>query len=282
MFRNERITRTPPECRRRGSSAEAERRVCIPVTINERSPPIRLDGMMRPIRCGLLLGVALLATGATLVGQQGSRGGEWSGHGGDKGYTRYSPLEQINKDNVKNLHIASRRSALAPELLAQYPSVRSRNPFQSTPIMVDGVLYSSNGIGLVEAFDPATGKTIWVQALSEPAERVLTGQSNRGVAYWRSDRDERILSVRDGYLLALDPKTGKLIRSFGDGGKVDLGEYEDSPERGHHSWRSPPLIVRDVVVVGSSSTDATGLLLLRAGTSGPTTCGPASADGPFT
>ena len=212
-----------------------------------------------------MLCVALLAMSGTLEGQQGSKSGEWHSHGGDKGFTRYSSLEQINKDNVKNLQIVWRRPAVAPELRAQYPDLKYGNQFQSTPLMVNGVLYGSNGVGLVEAFDPATGKMIWVQELPEPENETISGRAIRGVAYWRSGSDERILSVRDRYLLAIDPKTGKLIRSFGDGGKVDLADYGDTAEPVRYSWRSVPLVVRDVVVMGSSSPDATGLMGFRAG-----------------
>jgi quinoprotein glucose dehydrogenase len=203
-----------------------------------------------------LLLVALVATGAPLKGQQGTNGGEWPNPGGDEGFTRYSPLEQVNKDTVKNLRIVWRRPAVADELRVQYPGLKYGNQLQSTPQMVNGVLYASNGIGLVEAFDPATGKTIWVQELAEHGEEALTGEASRGVAFWRSGGDERILSVRGRYLLATDPKTGKLIRGFGDGGKVDLGIYADTREPVNYRWRAAPLVVRDVVIVGSAVTRA--------------------------
>ena len=95
------------------------------------------------------------------------------------------------------------------------------NLFRSTPLMIDGVLYASNGIGLVEAFDPATGKTLWVQESTDSSPEALNGTATRGIAYWRNGAEERILSVRPPYLFAINPKTGELIRSFGDGGKVE-------------------------------------------------------------
>src|SRR5262249_61389408 len=145
--------------------------------------------------------------------------------GGDKAYTKHTPLDQINNDNVKSLRVAWRRPSLAGELLAEYPDAKA-NMLQSTPLLVDGVMYASNGVGLIE--DPATGRTIWVQELPkrgptvEPAD--LVGQSSRSVAYWRDGLDKRLLSIRHHYLIATNPETGKPIREFGDRGLVDLGD----------------------------------------------------------
>jgi quinoprotein glucose dehydrogenase len=202
-----------------------------------------------------LLCVAVLLHGVTFEAQGGATRGEWPNAGGDKGFTRYSSLDQINRDTVTDLGIAWRRPALTDEFRAQNSDVVGRRQamFQSTPIMVNGVLYASNGVGLVEALDPATGETLWVQELEEEGEGALVGQASRGVAYWRRGTEERILSVRRHYLVATDAKTGKLIRGFGDGGKVDLRYYADAAEPiDSFRWRSAPLVVGDVVVVGSS------------------------------
>ena len=98
---------------------------------------------------------------------QGTNGGEWPVHGGDTAYTRYVPLDQINANNVNDLRVAWRRPAVDASLHARFPDLQYSNNLRSTPLMVDGVLYASNGIGLVEAFDPATGETQWVQELQE-------------------------------------------------------------------------------------------------------------------
>lgn len=212
---------------------------------------------------GGMLGLALLGGIATLQAQRGTQGGDWPAQAGDKGATRYSPIDQINKDTVKRLNVAWRRPAVAPEFLAQHPDAKYGTPFQSTPIMVDGVLYAEDGVGLVEAFDPGTGKTLWVQELPAQAEGAFTAQqAARGVAYSRTGSDERILSVFGHYLIATDPKTGKMIRGFGDGGKVDLGVFAEAPDPEAprkaafkpemYRWRSAPIVVRDTVVVGSA------------------------------
>jgi quinoprotein glucose dehydrogenase len=83
----------------------------------------------------------------------------------------------------------------------------------------------------------------------------VRSHSGRGVAYWTDGRDERILHVTQGYrLIALDAKTGRLIPSFGKDGVVDLYEGLDRPvpKEGQITWGSPPLIVRDIAVIGAN------------------------------
>ena len=120
--------------------------------------------------------------------------------------------------------MAWRRPAVDVSLQTRFPDLQYSNQLRSTPVFVDGSLYASNGIGLVEAFDPATGGTRWVQELPESGGDTPRGASSRGVAYWGGTEagDPRILSVRGSLLLATDTRTGNLISSFGDGGKVDL------------------------------------------------------------
>ena len=211
--------------------------------------------MQRVLSFGGVLCVVLfvLVAGPFLRGEVGTKGGEWPNHGGDLGFSRYSPLDQINKDNVKSLRIAWQRPAVSPELTTQFPGLKYGNKLLSTPLMINGVLYASDGVGLVEAFDPATGKTLWVQQLPDEDEAPPRGNASRGVAYFQSGGDERIFSVRPPYLLATDPKTGKLIRRFGEGGKVDLQNYADTVDQVPYRWLSAPLVTRDVVIVGSST-----------------------------
>src|SRR5881296_1730450 len=87
--------------------------------------------------------------------QRGTSGGQWPNHSGDKGSTKYAPLDQINRSNVRSLHVAWRRPAVADELREQHHELKFSNLFRSTPLMINGVLYPSDGIGLVEAFNPA-------------------------------------------------------------------------------------------------------------------------------
>ena len=182
--------------------------------------------------------------------QQGTTG-EWHVHGGDAGYTRYSSLDQINTDTVGDLDIAWRRSSVDASLIQQWPDLQYSNQLRSTPIMVEGILYASNGIGLVEAFDPGTGQTLWVQDHSFLGNDTPRGASNRGVAYWADGADKRIFSIRPPYLLVTNASTGQSIDSFGSNGKVDL-RYD--AETGY-SGTSPPVVVKDVVILGSAMAD---------------------------
>ncbi len=200
----------------------------------------------------MLLG-AIVALGLTVTADsRDTLNGQWRVYSGDNSATKYSPLDQINKDNVTRLKIAWRRPQAPPEILAATPDLRLNNNFRSTPIMVEDVLYASNGLGLAEAFDPETGKTIWVQ---EPGDDPLRGSASaRGVAYWNDGNAGRILTFRNQFVYALDAKTGKAIPSFGDRGRVDMTIGMDPRAR---TWLSTaaPLVVRDVVVLGWSLPD---------------------------
>ena len=195
-----------------------------------------------------------LAVSLSVAAQQGAKAGQWPNHSGDKGSTKYSPLDQINKNNVRNLKVAWRRPAAADEFRQRKPGLLVPGNFRSTPLMINGVLYASNGIGLVEAFDPSTGKTMWLQEAPESAPEALAGAATRSIGYWRSGTDERILSVRPPYLMAINPKTGELIHAFGNGGKVDL-RNDLGAKPVPFNATSAPLVIKDVVVVGSSVAD---------------------------
>lgn len=209
-----------------------------------------------PPTVGVLASVLVVGVAATAVAQNGTTG-EWRVHGGDSGFTRYAALDQINAETVNDLEIAWRRGAVDASLHVRWPDLQYSNQLRSTPVMVDGVLYASNGIGMVEAFDPATGETVWVQELPFLGEETPRGAANRGVGFWEDDSggSRRILSVRPPYLLATDVDTGRLIPEFGDGGKVDLRVYADTAELIDYNYTSPPLVVRDVVVVGQAMAD---------------------------
>jgi quinoprotein glucose dehydrogenase len=119
--------------------------------------------------------------------------------------------------------------------------------------MIDGVLYAQNGIGLVEAFHPETGKTIWVQERFEGDQ--LRGQPSRGISYWGTGAEARLLTVRGQYLIALEPKTGKIIRSFGVNGRTDLLPAL-GPKATGFAQTSSPQVCNDVVIIGNAMSDS--------------------------
>ena len=183
-----------------------------------------------------------------------TRDGEWPTYGGDLGHTRYAPLDQINASNFGSLEIAWRYSVAN---LGPTPETR----FQSTPLVVDGVLYTTGGSRrAVTALDAATGEQLWVYSLNEgergaEAPRRLSG---RGLAFWQRGDDKRVVYVTPGYrLVALNAATGRPVESFGDDGIVDLydtldqGDDWDTTQIGTHS---PPTIASNVIIVPAAHT----------------------------
>ena len=211
------------------------------------------------MRTHLCVVASLLVFAVGLVGavpvsaQQGATDGEWRVYAADIGATKYSSLDQIDRDNVANLRIAWQRPSLDQSILDAVPGLAVGNRFRSTPLMIDGVLYTPNAVGLVEAFDAGTGETVWVQEPVEEAPQAYRGAGTRGVAYWTDGTDQRIIVQRGQYLIALNAKTGRPYPDFGDGGRVDL--TIGLAEGARYRWGSAPTVVGDVVVLGQSMSD---------------------------
>ena len=186
-------------------------------------------------------------------GQQRT-GGDWAYFGGDKAFTRYAPLDQITRDNVGDLRILWRRPAVDRSLMERFPNLIVPGNLRATPILSGGVLYAPNGVGLVEAFHPATGETLWVQEPFDPGPQGANGRSTQGVNYWEEGADGgegadgRLIVVRGGYLYALDPRSGRALPDFGEAGRVNLVP----PSARRFNLQSGPIVVNDVVVVGGT------------------------------
>ena len=190
------------------------------------------------------LAAVLITLPGGLHAQDPSAG--WSYYGADKAFTRYAPLDGIDRGNVDRLRIVWRRSAVDSAIVDAFPDRSIPGNLRSTPILLDGVLYAPNAFGLVEAFDAGTGATIWRQELFETTAAESAGGSSRGVDHWSDGPSRRLLSVRGRYLYALDADSGDPITTFGEGGRVDL-----VPSGGRSfSWSSGPIVVDDVVVIG--------------------------------
>jgi len=202
--------------------------------------------------------VGLVAAGAIAVQSQ-ARQGDWRYFGGDKAFTRYSPLDQINRDNVRNLQVVWRRPAVDDKLMQAFPDLRVSAYLRSTPIMIDGMLFTQDVHGFISAFDPGSGATIWQQEPFARTPEEAMGQSTRGVDYWRGgsgNNDQRILAVRGEYLYALNAKTGKPYPEFGDKGRVSLHFTDNQPLAGRFSDTTGPLVVGNVVIVTGNTAGA--------------------------
>ncbi|MCM3881523.1 MAG: PQQ-binding-like beta-propeller repeat protein [Vicinamibacterales bacterium] len=200
----------------------------------------------------VLVPVATLMLWMTMIvsGQTGVKNGEWPHWGGDAGGTKYSPLDQINRENVKNLRIAWRWKA-------DNYGPRADANMEATPLMVGGVLYTTAGTRrAVVAIDGASGETIWMYRLDEGARADMAPRSvSRGVEYWTDGKEQRIILISKGYrLVSLDAKTGIPDPRFGKGGIVDLYEDFDQPlpRDGTIGSSSPAVVVKDVIVTGAA------------------------------
>ena len=208
--------------------------------------------MMRRLGAWSVRLVATLAACVALsraVGDASGKG-EWRYYSGDNASTKYSPLDQINAANVSRLRVAWRRPQIDPDFAAAHPNLRLSNNYRSTPLMAAGVLFATNAVGLAEAFDPETGRTLWRQKVDDEfSGNPGLGGALRAVAYWGEGSEARVLTYYKQDLYALHPKTGEPIRGFGSDGRVDLRI------NGRYLWNAPPLVTRDLVVVGSSMPD---------------------------
>lgn len=199
-----------------------------------------------------ILLVAFACLSVTMHGQSGTAGGEWPSYGRDLANTRYSPLDQITAVNFSTLEVAWR---FKTDNLGPRPEFK----FESTPLMVNGRLFSTAGTRrAVVALGAATGEMLWMHsehegARGQAAPRQLSG---RGLAYWTDGRQERILYVTPGYhLVALDARTGQLAGGFGSNGIVDLKQDFDQQidlDKAPVGLHATPLVARDVVIIGAA------------------------------
>ena len=208
----------------------------------------------RSLIAGLCLGL-LVVQANKADAQQSAAYGEWRSYASDKANTKYTPLEQIDRDNVSKLRVLWRRPGVDPELTETFPDLSPSNDLRATPLMLGGVLYTSNSVGLVEALDPGTGETLWIQEPIHEGFQGVAGRSTRGVAHWSSGSNQRVFSVQGDYLVSMSAETGSLDRDFGDGGKVDLTRDAGTTAYFPAGGTSGPIVVADVVIVGGGGGD---------------------------
>ena len=197
----------------------------------------------------LLFGFMCLASFSTAAQNissttQVERNQSWPVNGGTSANNHYSPLTQINRDNVANLAVAW-----------SYDT-HEKGGLQTSPIIIDGVLYAITPTQKVFAVDAATGKPLWT------FDSGIAGtQPERGLVFWSSDGSEhgaerRILVGVMNFLYALNAETGKPIPSFGSNGRVDLREGLGRPLSS--SWislTSPGVIYKDLIIVGGRNAE---------------------------
>jgi quinoprotein glucose dehydrogenase len=176
---------------------------------------------------------------------------DWPAYGRDAGGTRYSPLTQITRENVAKLKPVweYHTGALEPR------SANNRKAaFEATPILVDGTLYLSTPYNVVIALDPATGKERWK---FDPGVNRNAGYSevtSRGVSTWADPQGRRriFIGTIDARLMAIDAATGKPCADFKT---IDLTEEVGNKDPGNYQVTSPPAVIGDLLITGSSIGD---------------------------
>jgi len=173
-------------------------------------------------------------------------------HRGNAGSLNYSPLNQIRADNVSRLRVAWRWRSdnFGPGI---WPNL------QVTPLMARGVLYATAGSARsVVAIDAQSGETLWMYRVEEGRRGDIAPRKGpgRGLALWRDGKRDTLFVISPGYqLIALDALTGRPVEGFGKAGIVDLKLASDppvDPDNTPVGASSPPIVVGDVVIVGSA------------------------------
>ncbi len=221
--------------------------------------------------------------------------GEWPTYGGDLANSKYSPLDQITAANFASLKVAWRAkspdgflsitlpdgSEWAADSKTIFDELNRLDPkrwrdgqppfvqnYKATPLMIGGTQYVNTPSTVAAAYDARTGALKWVynpKSYEAGTTTMSLRWNQRGVAYWTDPStslraggsDERIYwGTGDGYLIAVDAKTGRPVRSFGVNGRVDLMDGLPRARRGTrdylnaltYSVQSPPIVVKDVVI----------------------------------
>jgi quinoprotein glucose dehydrogenase len=153
----------------------------------------------------------------------------------------YSNLKQINTQNVSQLREVWRYDT------------EEKGGLETSPIIVDGVLYAYTPTQKVIALNAATGKLIWKFASPGGA---VPSRAERGLAYWKDGNDRRILAGVANYVYAIDAATGKGIASFGRDGRIDLREdLRGDPQSQSVSITSPGVIYKDLIILGDATPE---------------------------
>jgi quinoprotein glucose dehydrogenase len=191
---------------------------------------------------------------------------DWPTYGNDPGGQRYSPLDQINKQNVAQLKVAW---TYHTGDVSDGSDGRRWSAFENTPIVIDGTMYISTPFSRVIALDPVTGKEKWsydpkIDLQSFYAEGLI----NRGVSSWLDParaahqpcRRRIYIGTIDARLISLDAASGHTCADFGVDGQINLkttGANIQTVYNGEYAVTSPPAVIDDLVIVGSAIGDNT-------------------------
>jgi quinoprotein glucose dehydrogenase len=198
---------------------------------------------------------------ATKVSPGKPLGVDWASYGGDAGGRKFSTLADINRDNVARLAVAFTWSANEQPVPASEGQKPARpGQFQATPLAIHDTLFFSTPFNRVIALDANDGRELWAfdpqpwKTIGQPSNG--TGFVHRGVATWTDGRERRVFINSRWRLFALDAATGKPIPGFGVAGEVDVTQNLSRPvRREHYTNTSPPVIWRNLVILGNGVGD---------------------------
>ncbi|MGV2872205.1 outer membrane protein assembly factor BamB family protein [Colwellia sp. E150_009] len=183
----------------------------------------------------------------------------WTEYNGDKSGSKYSEAPLVTTKSVKNMSVAWEWSMPDNQLWKDNPDLRTWMN-QSTPLAIDGILYSSSPMSFVSAIDGVTGKTLWT---FDPKAYTFGSPPNlgfisRGLTYWSEGNDKRIIvGTADGYLMALNAKTGKPITTWGNNGRVDITKGLLRPvDRANVTITSPPIVCGNQIIPSLAVLDS--------------------------
>ena len=200
--------------------------------------------------------LGLVAVGLLSVVRAQSPQVEWTHYANDAGGSRYSPLTDVDAAKLSRLQVAWQWKHWETPL-KEYATTPGQ--FESTPLMIDGTLYVTTPYNSLAALDAETGKEKWrFDGHAYELGQLLSGSGwkLRGTAVWRDRGQTRIFLNSRHRLVQLDAATGKPVASFGNNGAVSL--TDGLPRIGdvtHVSQSSPPIVYRDLVIVGSQVPD---------------------------
>lgn len=189
--------------------------------------------------------IAGFTTGPAIAGDV-RKAADWPAYNGSYANTHYSSLAQINTGNVSKLKEVWRFDT------------GEMGGLETSPLIIDGILYAYTPKQKLIALDAATGASLWTFDPQKefPAERIGS-RAERGLSYWHHGGDRRILAGASHYIYAIDAASGKIIRAFGKDGRIDLREnLRGDPKTLSVSITSPGVIYHDLYIVGDGTPES--------------------------
>jgi quinoprotein glucose dehydrogenase len=190
----------------------------------------------RTLPLGVFIGIIAIVASQLIAAPINS---DWATYLGDKGRSHYSPLQQINRSNVAQLKIAWTYDT------------GDKAEYQANNLIIAGVLYTASPSRKVIALDAASGRELW--KWDPRSERPGAGGGRqRGLVFWQNETngEQRLFTGAGNHLYALDPKSGQVLRTFGENGSIHLGSGLDVEGTPNIGLNTPGVIYKDLLIFG--------------------------------